>query len=101
MKQKTDIRARRQHSTVPVDEMCPPSPSYRAGSQAPQFDRDRPKHTPPVSAHHTRRTTAQRTQTPQTRHRRNFPTPRRSEAPLPSYREHGRTFPNQRANAGS
>jgi hypothetical protein len=56
MKQKTDIRARRQHSTVPVDEMCPPSPSYRAGSQAPQFNRDRPKHTPPVSAHHTRRT---------------------------------------------
>src|SRR6516162_11486018 len=44
--------------------MCPPSPSYRAGSQAPQFNRDRPKHTEPASAHHTRRATAHRTKTP-------------------------------------
>ena len=100
MKQKTDIRARRQHSTVPVDEMCPPSPSYRAGSQAPQFDRDRPKHTPPVSAHHTRRTTAQRTRTPR-RAIEEFSNPTEERSALPSYREHGRTFPNQRVNAGS
>jgi hypothetical protein len=93
-KQKTDIRARRQRSTVPVDEMRPPRQAAvrvhrhrrttgidrKTLSQCPLIT----SAAPPVTNPNTVRTEA----TP-----RRFPTPRRSEAPPPSYREHGRTFP--------
>jgi hypothetical protein len=103
MKQKTDIRARSNIPRFPWTRgALPRQATVRAHRHRSStgIDRNTLIQCPP---HHTRRTTAQRTQHTATTDAtpRNFPTPRRSEAPLLSYREHGRTFPNQRANAGS
>ncbi len=103
MKQKTDIRARSNIPRFPRTR-CALLAKLRCGLTGTAVQ-------PGSTETHTR---CQYPRTPPTappvnqtitgddrRHHTIFPTPRRGEAPLPSYGEHGRTFPNQRANAGS